>query len=75
LFSISTRGTLRRQVIVCGPIALKTARNECGRTCYRYEAQLYLKTTPHRHALLCPVLWACLAAFLLVMLVAVPLST
>lgn len=31
LFSISTKGTLRRPVIVVGPIALKIARNECGR--------------------------------------------
>jgi hypothetical protein len=74
LFSISTKGTLRRPVIVVGPIALKIARNECGRACNRYEAQLYRNTTPHRRALLCPVLWASPRGFLLVMRAAVPLS-
>jgi hypothetical protein len=68
------KGTLRRPVIVVGPIALKTARNECGRACNRYEAQLYRNTTPHRRALLCPVLWASPRGFLLVMRAAVPLS-
>jgi hypothetical protein len=74
LLSISKEGSLRRPVIVIGPIALKIARNEAGRACNRYEANLYRKTTPQRRAMLCPVLWVSPGGLLLIMRAALPLS-
>jgi hypothetical protein len=68
------KGVFRRLVIVIGAVALKFARNANGRACNRYEADLYRNTTPHRRAMLCPVLWASPGGFLLVMRAAVPLS-
>jgi hypothetical protein len=61
-------------VIVFGPVALKFARNEEGRACNRYEAELYRNTTPRRRTMLCPVLWASPRGLLLIMRAAVPLS-
>lgn len=58
VLSISINGTPRRPVIVVGPIALKLARNAAGRTCNRYEADLYRITTPRRRAMLGPALHA-----------------
>ncbi len=71
---ISNKGTFRRPVIVLGPIAIKFARNEEGRACNRYEADLYRSTTPQRRAMLCPVLWCSHRGFVLIMRAAVPLS-
>jgi hypothetical protein len=68
------KGVFRRPVIVIGPLALKFARNKGGRACNRYEADLYRHTTPHRRAMLCPVLWVSPGGVLLVMRAAVPLS-
>jgi hypothetical protein len=74
LFSISTKGTRRRPLIVLGPVALKIARNAEGRACNRYEAELYRNTTPRRRAMLCPVLWASSGGLLLIMRAVVPLT-
>jgi hypothetical protein len=73
-FSISTNGTLRRPVIVFGPVAFKIARNADGQACNSYEAELYRNTTPRRRAILCPVLWCSPGGFVLIMRAAVPLS-
>jgi hypothetical protein len=63
-------------VIVVGPVALKIARNQEGRACNRYEANLYrtTTTTTRRRAMLCPVLWVSPGGFLLITRSAVPLS-
>jgi len=62
-------------VIVLGPVALKIARNQEGRACNRYEANLYrTTTTTRRRAMLCPVLWVSPGGFLLITRSAVPLS-
>ena len=74
MLSISTKGVFRRPVIVVGPIALKFARNEAGRACNRYEADLYRRTTSERRAMLCPVLWVSPCGFLLIMRSVKPLS-
>ena len=74
MVSISTKGTTRRPVIVLGSIAAKVARNAEGRACNRYEANLYRSVTPHRRAMLSPVLGCSPGGLVLIMRAAMPLS-
>jgi hypothetical protein len=74
VFSISTKGMFRRPVIIIGPIALKFARNANGRACNRYEWRLYPNATPHRRAMLCPVVWCSPGGLVLIMRAAVRMS-
>jgi hypothetical protein len=48
-----------RRTVCIGPWAVKIARNSTGRRCNRFEADLWVRTTPRRREMLCPVL-ACL---------------
>jgi hypothetical protein len=57
MIRISRSGSFRRPVIVIGRWALKFARNLTGRTCNKFEADLYRSTTDDRRRLLYPVLW------------------
>jgi hypothetical protein len=68
------KGVFRRPVIVVGPVAFKIARNEDGRACNRYEADLYRNSTAHRRTMLCPVLWVSPRGLMLIMRAAIPLS-
>jgi hypothetical protein len=73
VFTVDSRGTSRRTICI-GPWAVKIARNDTGRRCNSFEAELWARTTARRRAMLCPVL-ACLPFGLaLVMQRAVPLS-
>jgi hypothetical protein len=71
---ISKAGTFRNPVVVIGPLAFKFAKNEQGRACNLYEANLYRASNEERRALLCPVLWVASHGAILIMRAAVPLE-
>jgi hypothetical protein len=71
---IISHGTTRRPVIVIGRWALKFARNELGRRCNQYEADLYRSSSEQRRKLLCPVIWLSDDGELLIMAAATPLA-
>jgi hypothetical protein len=75
MIRVSQVGIFRRPVIVMGPWAIKIARNEKGRRCNRYEADLYRTVSDKRRTMLCPVLWASPKGLILIMSAAKPLST
>jgi hypothetical protein len=52
---LAMKGVYRRPVIFVRPVAFKIARNEEGRACNHYEADLYRNSTAFRRTLLCPV--------------------
>jgi len=72
LLGISS-GTTRR-VVVLGPLAIKFAIGPRGRRCNRFEADLYLRTSERRRAMLCPVLWCSRKGVLLFSRAAEPLT-
>ena len=72
MFRISRDGATRNPVIIIGPIALKWAKNDCGRECNLFERDLYGRSSPKRRLLLCPALWASSHGQLLLMRSAVP---
>lgn len=72
ILSISSKGAYRWAVVV-GPIALEVARNEIGRACNMYEAQLYRDVTHPRPPRLFPAAWASPRGLLLV--IRAPAST
>jgi hypothetical protein len=74
MISKSEAGTMRRPVVVIGPVALKFARNEKGRASNLYEAALYRRTTEERRAMLCPVLWVSSKGWLQIARSAKPLA-
>jgi len=53
--TIDRRGTVRLTICI-GSWAFKFARNATGRRCNRFEADLWIRTTPTRRKMLCPVL-------------------
>src|SRR4029078_1748154 len=63
-----------RAVLVIGPLAFKFARGERGRRSNRFEADMYLRVSVRRRAMLCPVLWCARAGRLLAMRTARPLT-
>jgi hypothetical protein len=71
---ISTEGTTRSPVVIISAIALKFAKNEQGRVCNLYEANLYRTSNEERRALLCPVLWVASHGAILAMRAVVPLK-
>ena len=75
LLSISRAGAFRSPVVVIGPWALKFARNNVGRRCNLYEANLYRSVSEWRRRMLCPVIWASRGGGLLIMVAAKPLTT
>jgi hypothetical protein len=75
VFSISRAGSFRSPVVVIGPWAFKFARNELGRRCNQYEANLYRSVSEERRKMLCPVLWSSRGGMLLIMAAAKPCTT
>jgi hypothetical protein len=71
---ISRSGTTRSPVIVIGGFAIKFARNDRGRACNLYEAELFRTVNATRHALLWPVLWVSSKGAVQVMRAAEPLT-
>lgn len=74
MFKISKDGTTRSPVVIIGALALKFAKNEQGRACNLYEANLYRTSNEERRAMLCPVLWVASHGAILAMQAAVPLQ-
>jgi hypothetical protein len=74
MFSVSTAGSMRRPVIVVGPLALKFARNEGGRASNLYEAKIWRVSNDARRALLCPVVWVSKRGSIQIMRSATPLT-
>jgi hypothetical protein len=64
----------RSPVIVIGPLAFKFARDQRGRDCNLYEADLYRSVNDTRRALLCPVVWVSPKGALQIMRAALPLA-
>ncbi|MDF0521535.1 hypothetical protein P0R31_30255 [Bradyrhizobium yuanmingense] len=71
---ISLIGSFRSPVVIVGPLAFKFAKNDRGRACNLYEADLYRKSNDARRALLCPTLWVSPKGKVLIMRAAEPLS-
>jgi len=65
--------SMRRPVVVIGPLAFKFARNAKGRASNLYEAKLYRTSSEARRALLCPIVWVSPGGRLLIMRLATPL--
>lgn len=67
------RGTTRFVIVLAG-YAFKFARNDLGKRCNQFEADLYRSCSEVRRDMLCPTLWCSRSGFLAIARKARPIS-